>query len=154
MQFVRFQLFKPTNFREYCTTSNSTTPTNTNVTFITHNNQNLYKRKKNKEVAFKRVTFAPEQIKEIRELRSSDPWKYTVSTLAKLYNTNGRHISAIAPAPPSYIQDRIEKQILSMNPSKAWRGKTHYKRIKQLQSQLKESKERKPSTLVGTILHD
>jgi thioredoxin-like negative regulator of GroEL len=102
---------------------------------------------------FPKRTFSNSEVKELRKLREQDPWNNTLTALSQRFQTSKKHVSLLAPSPISYRKERIKQQILKMNPSKAWKGRRHYKRIKILQKHLTDVDEKNHS-LVGVILSD
>jgi Mitochondrial ribosomal protein subunit L20 len=63
-----------------------------------------------KNVEKKEKHLTEQDFEDIRRLRSEDPFKYSVSRLAKMFNCSRLAISAYAPAPQSKLQFEIDKR--------------------------------------------
>merc|ERR1712137_963560 len=69
-----------------------------------------------------------ETIRDIRRLRASDP-KWTCKELAKKFNIAPFTVTLIAPLSKDRKEDLKSAQIYSLNPTKNWKGPTHYQKV-------------------------
>lgn len=74
-----------------------------------------------------------EEKEEMKKLRAEDASAWTVSSLAAKFGCSPAAVGQTAPLSAAVRKKKEMDEILRAKPSKNWKGRTHYRRVKEVQ---------------------
>merc|ERR1712137_380484 len=84
------------------------------------------------------ASLTPEVKEELQKLRNGDPFKNSLTQLAKRFNLTRRTVGAVAKLNGENKEKITSADIYKMNPSDNWKGAIHYRKIRTMQKEREE----------------
>ena len=84
------------------------------------------------------ASLSPEIKEELQTLRNEDPFKNSLTQLAKKHSLTRRTVGAVAKLNADNKERVISADIYKMNPSNNWKGPVHYRKIRTIQVEREE----------------